>query len=212
MPAHAKVSEDHSKYFFKTPQEMSRHEIANLEQMLREIDEPDEFIPDEEMWASEEFQDLKRQMLAMQPVRHGLFKKYFDKYKFNKKKREMLLQYIKDSEEQVEDILAPSGEFVPFTEAIPEIKTFLAEVEAREKLIESGELDASAAETQTPGGKGKTATQGTIKEGSKQGELIEEVPFDPEKFNPFDKQSIKREEEQERIKPNQARKVFKVRK
>ena len=39
MPAHAKVSEDHSKYFFKTPQEMSRHEIANLEQMLREIDE-----------------------------------------------------------------------------------------------------------------------------------------------------------------------------
>jgi ribosomal protein L28 len=55
MPAHAKVSEDHSKYFFKTPQEMSRHEIANLEQMLREIDEPDEFIPDEEMWASEEF-------------------------------------------------------------------------------------------------------------------------------------------------------------
>lgn len=212
MPAHAKVSEDHSKYFFKTPQEMSRHEIANLEQMLREIDEPDEFIPDEEMWASDEFQDLKRQMLAMQPVRHGLFKKYFDKYKFNKKKREMLLQYIKDSEDQVEDILAPSGEFVPFTEAIPEIKTFLAEVEAREKLIESGELDASAGETQTPGGKGKAAAQGTIKEGSKQGELIEEVPFDPEKFNPFDKQSIKREEEQEKIKPNQARKVYKVRK
>jgi hypothetical protein len=65
MPAHAKVSEDHSKYFFKTPQEMSRHEIANLEQMLREIDEPDEFIPDEEMWSSEEFQDLKKQLLAL---------------------------------------------------------------------------------------------------------------------------------------------------
>ena len=65
MPAHAKVSEDHSKYFFKTPQEMSRHEIANLEQMLREIDEPDEFIPDEEMWASDEFQDLKKQLLAL---------------------------------------------------------------------------------------------------------------------------------------------------
>ena len=94
----------------------------------------------------------------MQPVRHGLFKKYFDKFKFNKKKREMLLQFIKDSEEQVEDILGPSGEFVTFTDAIPEIKTFLAEVEAREKLIESGELDASAVETTTPGGKPKTAT------------------------------------------------------
>jgi hypothetical protein len=75
MPAHAKVSEDHSKYFFKTPQEMSRHEIANLEQMLREIDEPDEFIPDEVMWASEEFQDLKKQMLALceQDVPGGAF-------------------------------------------------------------------------------------------------------------------------------------------
>ena len=145
IPAHAKVSEDYSKYFFKTPQEMSRHEIANLEQMLREIDEPDEFIADEEMWASEEFQDLKKQMLAFQPVRHGIFKIYFDKFQFNKKKREMLLQFIAESEEQAEDILGPSGEFVPFTEAIPEIKTFLAEVEAREKLIESGELDASAA-------------------------------------------------------------------
>lgn len=137
---------------------MSRHEIAHLEQMLREIDEPDEFIPDEEMWASEEFQDLKKQMLAMQPVRHGLFKKYFDKFKFNKKKREMLLQFIKDSEEQVEDILGPSGEFVPYTDALPEIKNFLAEVEAREKLIESGELDPSAGETTSKDGKAKTAT------------------------------------------------------
>ena len=34
---------------------------------------------------------MKKQMLALQPVRHGLFKKYFDKFKFNKKKREMLL-------------------------------------------------------------------------------------------------------------------------
>lgn len=125
--------------------------------MLRDIDEPDEFIPDEEMWASEEFQDLKKQMIAIQPVRHGLFKKYFDKYKFNKKKRDMLLQYIQESEEVVEDVLGPSGEFVPFTDAIPEIKTFLAEVEAREKLIESGELDVSAAETTSKDGKAKTA-------------------------------------------------------
>lgn len=180
--------------------------------MLREIDEPDEFIPDEEMWASEEFQDLKKQMLALQPVRHGLFKKYFDKYKFNKKKREMLLQFIAESEEQAEDILAPSGEFVSFTDAIPEIKNFLAEVEAREKLIESGELDISAAETTGSGKSNKAPTQGTIKEGSKQGELIEEVPFDPEKFNPFDKASIKREEDQKRITPNQARRVLKVKK
>jgi hypothetical protein len=59
MPANVKTGEDHSKYFFKTPQEMSRYEIGHLEQLLREIDEPDEFIPDEIMYASEEFKDLK---------------------------------------------------------------------------------------------------------------------------------------------------------
>jgi len=59
MPVHVKANEDQSKYFLKTPSEMSRFEISNLEQMLREIDEPDEFIPDEEMYASEEFKELK---------------------------------------------------------------------------------------------------------------------------------------------------------
>ena len=68
-----------------------------------------------------------------------MFKKYFDKYKYQKKKREMLLELIAESEEHAEEVLGPSGEFVPFTEALPEIKTFLAEVEAREKLLESGE-------------------------------------------------------------------------
>jgi large subunit ribosomal protein L28 len=121
MPAHVKVSEDHSKYFLKTPSEMSRFEIAGLEQMLREIDEPDEFIPDEEMLASEEFQDLRAQMLAIQPIRHGMIKKYFDKFKYQRKKRELLLQLLEESEEQAAEILSPSGEFVPYYEAIPEI-------------------------------------------------------------------------------------------
>ena len=84
MPANVKVNEDHSKYFFKTPQEMSRFEIAHLEQLLREIDEPDEFVPDEVMHATQEFQDLRVQMLAIQPIRHGIFKKYFNKFKYNK--------------------------------------------------------------------------------------------------------------------------------
>jgi ribosomal protein L28 len=65
MPAHVKATEDQAKYFLKTPQEMSRFEIAGLEQMLREIDEPDEFVPDEELWATQEFQDLRQQMLQI---------------------------------------------------------------------------------------------------------------------------------------------------
>lgn len=202
MPAHVKVSEDHSKYYLKTPQDMSRFEIGQLEQMLREIDEPDEFIPDEEMYASEEFKDLKAQMLAIQPIRHGMIKKYFDKFKYQKKKRELLLKLVDDSEEQAQDILGPSGEFVPFREAIPEIKTFLAEVEAREKLqIAKEEANPEEAEAE------RMKRQ---KIGSKEGVQVEEISFDPERFNPFDRATIKREEKQEEIKPHQARKVLRT--
>ena len=74
-------------------------------------------------------------MLAIQPIRHGMIKKYFDKFKFQKKKRELLLQILEESEEHAAEILAPSGEFVPYYEAIPEIKSFLAEIEAKEKLV-----------------------------------------------------------------------------
>lgn len=122
MPTNVKVSEDHSKYYYKTPQEMSRFEIAGLEQMLREIDEPDEFVPDEELWASEEFQELRQQMIQIQPIRHGMIKRYFDKFKYQKKKRELLLEILKESEEHVADILAPTGEFIAYQDAIPEIK------------------------------------------------------------------------------------------
>ena len=51
-----------------------------------------------------------------------------------------------------------------------------------------------------------------LKEGEKEGELIEEIQFDTEKFNPFDRASSKKEESLENIKPNQPRKVFKFKK
>ncbi len=51
------------------------------------------------------------------------------------------MKTIEESEEYVADILAPSGEYVHFLDAIPEMKTFLAEIEAKEKL----ELETAAA-------------------------------------------------------------------
>lgn len=38
---------------------MSRFEIAELEQMLRDIDEPEEFVEDEDMYNSDEFREFK---------------------------------------------------------------------------------------------------------------------------------------------------------
>jgi hypothetical protein len=55
--------------------------------MLREIDEPEEFVDDEEVIHSEEFKMFKEQMKAIQPVRHGVIKRYWDKFKYQRKKR-----------------------------------------------------------------------------------------------------------------------------
>ena len=57
---------------------------------------------------------------------------------------------------------------------------------------------------------GLNAKKPELKEGDKQGELIEEIAFDPEKFNPFDREAARKEEALEKIKPNQQRKVLKV--
>jgi|LauGreDrversion4_2_1035121.scaffolds.fasta_scaffold317386_1 hypothetical protein len=46
----------------------------------------------------------------------------------------MLLKTIEESEEYVAEILEPSGEYVHFLDAIPEIRNFIAEIEAKEKL------------------------------------------------------------------------------
>ena len=43
-----------------------------------------------------------------------MIKRYFDKFKYQKKKRELLLEILKESEEHVADILAPTGEFVAY--------------------------------------------------------------------------------------------------
>lgn len=147
-------------------------------------------------------------MLAIQPIRHGIFKKYFDKYKYNKVRRELLIKTIEESEESVVDVLGPSGEYVHFLDAIPEMRTFLAEIEAKEKLEAEQEAAVKALETVEPvteqkpkkkkGKKAKAAEEDEdgekkpeLKEGDKQGELIEEIFYDPEKFNPFDRTSAK---------------------
>ena len=108
IPPHALISEDQSRYYEKTPQEMSRHEIAELELMVKKMeekrekegegagDEIDEEPVDEN---SEEYLDFKKQMKDLQPIRHGVIKKYWDKYKYKKSKRELLMESLKETEE-----------------------------------------------------------------------------------------------------------------
>ena len=58
-----------------------------------------------------------------------MIKRFWDRFKYQKKKRELLMQSLKESEEVAKDILGQ--EFVGFKEALPEITEFLAEVESK---------------------------------------------------------------------------------
>ncbi len=145
-------------------------------------------------------------MIQLQPIRHSMIKKYFDKFKYQKKKRDLLFEVLLESEEQVAEILAPTGEFVPYQDAIPEIKQFLAEVEARELLSGGPKKETNAAQVA-----GASEEGGDDEVVDKEAQ-IEEVDFDPVSFNPFDKKSSKREEQAEAIKPNQPKKVLTVKK
>ena len=58
IPIKSRVTEDQSKYFLKSPAEMSRHEIAELERTVKMVDEPLD-IDIDEFKKTEEFLDLK---------------------------------------------------------------------------------------------------------------------------------------------------------
>ena len=62
-------------------------------------------------------------------MRIGVFKKYWNKFKYNKKKREMLVQMFDDADEQVAGLL--QDEFVPWKDEIEGARQFLADVEKK---------------------------------------------------------------------------------
>jgi glycerol-3-phosphate O-acyltransferase len=53
------------------------------------------------------------------------------KYRYQKKKREDILEMAEDAEELTKQVLG--DEYVHFKDAIPEIKEFLVEIERKEK-------------------------------------------------------------------------------
>ena len=110
---------------------MSRFEIEELEVMLRDLEEPETFVPDDEMFASEEFKELRAQMKAIMPIRHVWMRKYLDKYKWSKEKREELIQMFEESEEQAAEILG--DEYVHFLDTMPDIKQFIESLKGKDE-------------------------------------------------------------------------------
>jgi hypothetical protein len=114
----------------KTPQEMSRLEIGELERELRELDDPvDENVPREVLKSHPEYIAYKSQLEALIPIRLGIIKRYWEKNKMQKRKREEILAAAEESEAFLKDIL--EEKYVHFTEAIPEIGEFLVELDSK---------------------------------------------------------------------------------
>lgn len=146
MTAIQKASEDQSKYYLKSPQEMSRFEIAELEEEFRLINEPEieQIENDETLRESPEFEDFKQQVKNLQPYRHKVIKQYFDKYRYHKKKREMLFAKLEESETFAKQVLR--DEYVHYFDAMPEMKKFVDEIELKEKKREDLKIIQKAEE------------------------------------------------------------------
>ena len=90
----------------KTPQEMSRLEIADLERELRELDDPiEDKVPREVAEAHPEFIAYRKQLEALVPIRIGIIKRYWEKNKMQKRKRDEILAAAEESEAFMKEIL-----------------------------------------------------------------------------------------------------------
>ena len=76
-------------------------------------------------------------MRDIQPVRLGVIARYFKKHKYNKERRELLMKALEASEKYTQEILL--DEYVPYLDALPEIKTFLEEIKVKEAIKEKEE-------------------------------------------------------------------------
>ena len=64
------------------------------------------------------------------PVRNGVIRRYFEKYRYQKKKREDILASALESEEFIAKIMGE--EYVPLLDQMPEIRDFMDEMKNKE--------------------------------------------------------------------------------
>lgn len=120
MPAHLRATTDLTEFYEKPPQEMSRYELQELEHMMRLAENNEDEVDDDTLVgeqldengnpiskldlfrATDEFKHLAQEVKKIQPMRIGVFKRYWDKFKFNKKRREVMVSMFDETDKQVE--------------------------------------------------------------------------------------------------------------
>ena len=116
-PANLRAVTDFSEFYEKPPHEMSRYELNELEKIIRiedgldqeeedltpTVDEDGNIIDKiEEFKKSDYYFENQAQIIKIQPMRIGIFKRYWDKFKFNKRRRELLSEMFDETDKQVE--------------------------------------------------------------------------------------------------------------
>lgn len=132
LPATANLHADQTKIYLKTPQEMSRYEIAELEKEIQELNttgDDDATLDEATVKAQRETPEYRRflaKVKILQKMRHGVIKRYFDKFKYKKNHRNDIIAQAEETEESMREILRE--DHVHFLDANPEMREFLEQV------------------------------------------------------------------------------------
>ena len=179
---------------------MSRYELQELERVMREqiedgedsdaelSEEEDAVTYDEDGNPIDKLEVYKKtddfintvvEIKKLQPMRVGVFKRYWDKFKYNKKRREHMIEIFDEADEQVAFYL--EGDYVNWRDSIPGVREFLKEIS--EKKVEK---DINTAQL------GNTKIR-TIP-GKHDMDDLQEVTYSAQTFNPFDQLNIRTQE------------------
>ena len=133
----------------------------------------------EALLQDKEYLATREEIRKLQPMRIGVFKRYWDKFKFNKTRRQYLIELFDETDKQIEFYLG--DEYKNWRDELPGTRQFLKELETKKR-----ETDIL---TQN---KGNTIIR-TIK-GAHAELNYQEIEYSPKTFNPFDRLNIKTQE------------------
>ena len=191
VPSHVKATVDQSLFYEKAPSDMSRYELQELERYMKQAEESlgqeekQEVLFDEDgnplskqemLLQDKEYLATREEIRKLQPMRIGVFKRYWDKFRFNKTRRQYLIEMFDETDKQIEFYLG--DEYKNWRDEIPGTRQFLKELESKKR-----ETDIL---TQNKGNTIIRTIKGTHAELNYQ-----EIEYSPKTFNPFDRLNIK---------------------
>lgn len=191
IPARVKAKTDLTLMYEKPPSQMSRYELQELERVIVDDEgataapelpkDADGKVEDREavFRKSEEFHNTREEISKIQPLRIGIFKRYWKKFRYNRHRRELLIELFDETDKQIEFYLG--DEFVSWKDHLEGTREFLKEIDAKKVEHEQKYLK-----------KGDHLVK-NFKGGI---DLLDyqEIQYDIQSFNPLDATNVKLQE------------------